>query len=448
MVAARSESQSRADHAYGIETVPPTPVLPKEPHPEAMKVARHVDRERLWDRHMRLAEHGATPAGGVNRQALSAEDAAARQTLRTWATAIGLVPSADPVANMFLRLEGESGDLPPVVTGSHLDSQPTGGKFDGVYGVLAALEAVEAIVASGQRPRRSIEIVAWTNEEGSRFAPGMTGSAAFAGKRDWSEIRTIRDSDGVAFEDALDTLLQAESDIARKPLGFPLAAYVEAHIEQGPILEAQGLPTGVVTGIQGKRTFRVGILGEEAHAGTAPLDERKDALLAATRMIAALERTALDIGGETVKLTFGRLRLWPNAPSVVPGRAEFSIDLRHVENGVLERIGDRIPELFSSLKGPCEVEVVELTNDPSLQFPEDMRRLIRNSAAAIHTDTTDIYSAAGHDARYLHQVCPAGMIFVPCHKGISHNEAESATSGDLAAGARLLAAVILTLANS
>jgi N-carbamoyl-L-amino-acid hydrolase len=423
-------------------------VIPETLHPDAAAVAECVSRDRLWDRHMTLARHGATADGGVDRAALSDEDAAARADLRNWAAAIGLEPSIDEIGNLFLRLPGREADADPVVTGSHLDSQPTGGRFDGVYGVLAGLEAVTAIADAGIRPRRPIDVVAWTNEEGGRFAPGMMGSAGFAGARDLADMRVVEDADGVSVGAALDALLAREAALPRRPLGFPVAAYIEAHIEQGPILEAKGYAAGVVTGIQGKRTFKVTVEGEEAHAGTTPRGARKDALSAAVAMIAALERMIREDGDDAVMFTVGRLTVAPNAPSVVPAKAAFSIDLRHPDSESLAALGNRVADICNDHRGPCAATVVELINEPSLAFPTALRDLIRVAADAVAVPALDITSAAGHDARYLHQVCPAGMIFVPCHKGISHNPAESATADDLAAGAKVLTAALLTLADS
>jgi beta-ureidopropionase / N-carbamoyl-L-amino-acid hydrolase len=225
-----------------------------------------------------------------------------------------------------------------------------------------------------------------------------------------------------------------------------VAAYVEAHIEQGPVLERDGYSIGVVTGIQGKRTFRVTVRGEEAHAGTSAARERKDALLAAVRMIAALD-AAMPDGDDAVKFTVGRLDVTPNAPSVVAGTAVFSIDLRHLDSAILAALGDRIAGICAAQAGRCSVDVAELTRASSLTFPESMTRRVRESAAALGVPAMDIYSAAGHDARFLHKFCPTGMIFVPCKDGISHNARESATPEDLATGARVLVDVLMKLAN-
>jgi N-carbamoyl-L-amino-acid hydrolase len=409
-------------------------------------IAAYVRQERLWERHMAMARHGATPAGGVNRQALSREEVDARRTLIQWGRALDLTPATDPAGNLFLRMPGTDPDAAPVLSGSHLDSQPTGGKFDGIYGVLAALEAVQAMREAGVAPRRSIEIVAWMNEEGSRFAPGMMGSAAFAGSSPLAEMLPVHDAGGVSVADELAAMRAAFPDVPEQPLGRPVAAYVEAHIEQGPILEREGFSVGVVTGIQGKRTFRVTVGGEEAHAGTSARRERKDALLAATAMIQALAAEMHD-AEDVVKFTVGRLVVRPNAPSVVASEAVFSIDLRHPSSEVLRALGDRIAAICAAHAGPCTVDIVELVTAMSLEFPEAVRSIIRDSAAALDIRTMDLLSAAGHDARYLHEICPSGMIFVPCHEGISHNEAESATPEDLADGTRVLAETLFALAN-
>ncbi|MCX7152066.1 MAG: M20 family metallo-hydrolase [Proteobacteria bacterium] len=409
-------------------------------------VADHVVRDRLWKRHLSMACHGATPADGVNRQALSAAEVAARRELIAWGGALGLAAFTDAAGNFFLRLEGRDPDAAPVLSGSHLDSQPTGGRFDGVYGVLAAFEAVQAICDSGQTPGRAIEIVAWMNEEGSRFAPGMMGSAAFAGEMALAELLPVRDADGHTVEQGLADMARAFPDVPQRALGRKLAAYVDAHIEQGPVLEKQGFSVGVVTGIQGKRTFRVSVSGEDAHAGTAPLRERKDALLAATAMIQALSRAMHD-DDDIVKFTVGRLEVKPNAPSVVAGHAQFSIDLRHPVEARLRELGDRVAAVCRECAGPCTVGVEELVTAWPLEFPAQMQAEVRNAAKRLGLRSMDLPSAAGHDARYLHGVCPAAMIFVPCKDGISHNEAESATPDDLYDGARVLAETLMALAG-
>jgi beta-ureidopropionase / N-carbamoyl-L-amino-acid hydrolase len=366
--------------------------------------------------------------------------------LLSWAKGIGLKPSVDAAANLFLALEGREPRLPPVLIGSHIDSQPTGGKFDGAYGVLAALEAVQAISEHSDRPRRTIEVVAWMNEEGSRFAPGMMGSAAFTGRRKLADILPLQDRTGSTVETALKFVLDAEADVARRPLGFPIAGFLEAHIEQGITLELQGCTAGVVTGIQGKRTFRIEITGEEGHAGTTPRRARRDALTSAVAVVDALQKAMWD-EADTVRFTIGLFEVTPNVPSVVPGKVHFSIDLRHDNADVIERLGNMIPGVCEANRGRCDVAIRQLLYDAPLQFPEEMRSRIARTAQRLCISHMRLQSPAGHDARYLHYFCPTGMIFIPCKDGISHNEAESITPTDAAAGARILAETAFELAN-
>jgi N-carbamoyl-L-amino-acid hydrolase len=410
-----------------------------------MQASPFINAGRLLRRHMEMARHGATTAGGVNRQALSAEDVEAQKTLMRWGAALGLVAATDEVGNLFLRLPGREPDAAPVMTGSHMDSQPTGGKFDGIYGVLAGLEAMEAIRAAGIVPRRSIDLVAWMNEEGSRFAPGMMGSSVFSGASTLESILTVTDPLGTSVQQGLDQVRAALPTLPVWPLQRPVHAYIEAHIEQGPILERESCTIGVVSGIQGKRTFSVLLQGEEAHAGTSRRIERKDALMAALRVVQALSELCCDVE-DIVKFTVGRFQVKPNAPSVVPAQVEFSIDLRHPDSSVLQALGDQIPELCVRNAGPCTVAVRELSTAMSLQFPQVIRSLITETAKKQSIPCMDILSSAGHDARYMHKVCASGMIFIPCAGGISHNEAESATEADMANGARVLAEALLELA--
>ena len=395
---------------------------------------------------MELARFGATPEGGVCRLALSREERSARAELVRWARGIGLSPSVDGVSNLFLRLEGSQPDLPPLLVGSHIDSQPTGGKFDGAYGVMCALEAVEAIVKSGVGPRRSIEVVAWFNEEGSRFAPGMMGSAVFTNKRGLAEVEKVRDRHGRSVREELEAVLAAERDLPRRPFGFEVAAYVEPHIEQGTVLEQLGIPIGVVTGIQGKRTYRVEVFGQESHAGTTPRDERRDAFVSACEMCSNLHRRMYD-GADDVRFTVGMFTVSPNAPSVVPGHVVFSIDLRHHDPSVLKTLGDLVPTICEENCDRCTVDVKGMLYDPPLTFPTEMRTKLTAAASRLEVRSVELLSPAGHDARYLHYVCPTGMIFIPCKGGISHHPSESITPEDATAGARVLAEVVADLTS-
>lgn len=407
----------------------------------ALAAARAVDAQRLWTRLMAMAAIGATPAGGVNRQALSSEDAQAQRLLVDWGERIGLEPSADAAGNLFLRLPGRDPQAAPVMTGSHLDSQPTGGRFDGVYGVLAGLEALQALVSTGERPRRSIDLVAWMNEEGSRFAPGMMGSEAYAGLRSLDSILSATDAQGVSVAQALATM----PAWPHRALGGEFHAYLEAHIEQGPLLERAGLPVGVVTGIQGKHTGEVRVRGEAAHAGTTPREERRDALLSACALVCALDRAVSERAPEAM-FTVGRFTVAPNAPSVIASEVRFSVDLRHFDGAQLARLAATIAEVCARHPGPCEVRWAERVAAAPVQFPVALREQVAGQARALGIDFMELASAAGHDARPVSHVGPAGMIFVPCAGGLSHNEAESAEPADLAAGTRVLAASLVRLA--
>jgi N-carbamoyl-L-amino-acid hydrolase len=400
-----------------------------------------INADRLWTRLTSLAEIGATPAGGVNRQALSDGEIAAWRRVIGWAVEAGLTPSTDAAGNLFLTLAGRDRSAPPLLLGSHIDSQPTGGKFDGAAGVMAALEAVVSLVEQGETPARDLVVVAWMNEEGSRFAPGMMGSEAFTGERGMDAIRAARDADGITVGEALDRLHQAFPDVAHKPLGFAAGAYLELHIEQGPLLEAAACTIGVVTGIQGKKTFQVVVEGAEGHAGTLAQAERRDALAAFAKMASALHAEIGSIDDD-IKFTIGRVTVIPNAPSVVPSRVSFSIDLRHPDNAVLDATGARIALLCREHATPCMAMVTALVDAPSNQFDPHLRASIAEAARDQGHPAMPILSAAGHDARHLAKICPAAMIFIPCRDGASHVENEWAEPDHVAAGASVLAQVL------
>lgn len=396
---------------------------------------------------MAMAEIGAIADGGVDRQALSPDDIRARALLLEWAHARGWQAAVDPIANLFVRRPGRDLAAPPVVAGSHMDSQPTGGRFDGIFGVLSALEALDALDDAGIATRHPIDLVAWTNEEGGRFAPGAMGSAVFAGAIDLESCLPLTDAAGIRFEDALQATLAATPGLARRPFAFPIAAYVEPHIEQGPQLEATGHQIGVVTGIQGARWYVVEVLGEPGHAGTAPLRGRKDALRAAVRMIAALEGLMHD-PHDQLRFTVGRLQVEPNSPNVVPAKVTFSIDFRHPEARVLEQRGARIEALCRAGAGPCAVRVSETFGRPPCVFAAAIVAAIERAAEIAGCRHMRLPSGAFHDANFLADLAPTGMIFVPCAKGISHSPAEYARPEDLAAGARVLAATLVELAGA
>ena len=410
-----------------------------------MNAAAAIDEARLWQRHMALAGIGATAKGGVDRQALSEEETRARALLADWAGELGYRVFVDDISNLFIRREGADPGLAPVLTGSHIDSQPTGGKFDGAYGVLAGLEALQALDEAGIETARPVEVAVWLNEEGSRFAPGMMGSEAFCGLRMLDDILAVTDRDGVSVADDLPRALAATPDAERRGIGFPVAAFVEAHIEQGPALERAGLPIGVVTGIQGVRRMRVRVTGEEAHAGTTPKAARRDALWEAARMIDALQRNMHRT--EEHRVTVGMMEIRPNVPSVVAGEVLFSIDIRHPDSATLARLEAGVAAICRGASLSCEFESWTIAESPSIWFDEAVVDTVEAVAGDLGIGHMRLFSGAGHDARQLSHVCPTGMIFVPCEKGISHNEAENAAPADLADGARVLAETLVRLAT-
>ena len=407
----------------------------------AARPPRRVDAERLWERLMVMARIGATLAGGVNRQALSGEEIASWRQMIEWSEAAGLIPSTDSVGNLFITLPGTDPQALPLLSGSHLDSQPTGGRFDGVYGVLAALEVLTVLAEQAARPRCDVVAVAWMNEEGSRFAPGMMGSEVFAGVQPLAVVREVRDADGVAVGEALDALHAAYPALPRRAPGFGFDAYVEAHIEQGPVLEAADAVIGVVTGIQGKKTYEIELQGAKGHAGTLAMTQRRDALAAFARIASALYA---EIGrhDDAVKFTIGRLSVEPNAPSVVPERVRLRIDLRHPEPATLERLGARLVALCKAHAAPCAVTVHPLVDAPGNDFDADLQDCIEAAAHTLELPAMRLLSAAGHDARHMAPLAPSAMIFIPCRAGVSHAEHEWAEPAHITAGANVLLNVL------
>jgi len=403
--------------------------------------------DRLWSRLMAMAEIGARADGGVDRQALTAADRAGVARLVGWGRAAGLVPALDRAGNVFLTLAGTDRSLPPVLIGSHLDSQPTGGKFDGAFGVLAAFEVLETLAAAGITPPRDVTLVAWMNEEGSRYAPGMMGSEVFAGVRSLDAVRATPDADGIPAGEELDRLFAAFPDLEPMAPGFPVHAYVEPHIEQASVLEGGGETIGTVTGIQGKKTWEITIGGTAAHAGTEPMERRRDAVQAFARMALAMQALALGAGPD-IRFTIGRLTVTPNAPSVVPERAVFRIDLRHPDNAVLDRIGAGIEAAARAEAAPCAVTITRMVDAPANGFDPDLMQAIRDSAASHGHPARDLLSAAGHDARHMAGLTRAAMIFIPCRGGISHHPDEWAEPAHVAAAAQILCDVALFAAAS
>lgn len=400
-----------------------------------------ISPDRLWARLMALGEDGALPEKGVNRQALSSEEILAWRRIIAWGQDIGLLPSTDLAGNLFLTLPGSLPHLKPVVAGSHIDSQPTGGLFDGAFGTLAALEAVTAIVEARLKPERSIVVVGWMNEEGSRFAPGMMGSELFAGKKALADVMAVSDADGISVGEALADVHGAFPELVPQPIGFPIHAYIEPHIEQADLLEQTGAVIGIVSGIQGKKTYEMTITGREAHAGTERMARRQDALQAFAR--AALAMQAAVAGDDDVRFTIGRIEMEPNAPSVVPARVRFRIDLRHPDNIKLDLYGKALETALAEQAAPCGFDIKRLVDAPSNSFDAGLRDAIRRSAARHDYPSLDLLSAAGHDARHIAELAQSAMIFIPCRGGISHHPDEWAEPAHVAAGTAVLLDILL-----
>ena len=413
---------------------------------DARDAAGRVDEQRLWQRHAEMAQIGAIPGNGVNRAALSQEDIAARKLLLSWAARRAFSVSVDGIGNLFVRRAGIDANAAPVMTGSHMDSQPRGGRFDGIYGVLAGLEALEAMDEAGVTTRRPVEVVAWTNEEGGRFAPCTMGSMVFTGARPLADVLDVTDNEGVKLRDALAGTLAATPHAAQREFRSPAAGYIEAHIEQGPLLENARKTIGVVTGIQGLRWFNIEVFGKTDHAGTTPLALRRDAMRDAIAIINALAELTHD-AQDITRFTVGRVLVTPNSPNSVASHVLFSVDMRHPDPQTIARLGDAVAPLARKAAKFCDVKVTPTLHDDPCAFNTQVADAIENAARRLALPHLRLPSGASHDAMYMARLCPTGMIFVPCEKGISHNEAENAAPADLAAGARVLTAALIELAN-
>nr|WP_222936302.1 Zn-dependent hydrolase [Pseudomonas proteolytica] len=400
-----------------------------------------VNGERLWDSLMEMAQIGGTPKGGVSRLALTDEDRRGRDLFVAWCTAAGCSIRVDAMGNIFARRAGRLDHLAPVLTGSHGDSQPAGGKFDGIYGVLAGLEVLRTLNDLGIETDRPIEVVNWTNEEGSRFAPAMISSGMYAGVFDLEYGLSREDKAGVTIGQALQQIGYA----GPHPVGGQAvhAAY-ELHIEQGPILEAQDLTIGVVTGAQGQRWYEVELSGRSAHAGTTPMDHRLDALLGFARVVEAVNQIGLAQGAEG-RATVGMANIFPNSRNVVPGRVFFSVEFRHPDETVLGVQDQQLHEAVARIAEGIglQASVKQIFQYAPIAFDKDCVDVVQTAAAALGYSHRRMISGAGHDACYLNQVAPTAMIFVPCVDGLSHNEAEEIHPHWSTAGADVLLQAIL-----
>jgi len=399
-----------------------------------------IDPQRLWDTLMETAKIGGTDKGGVRRLTLTDLDRQVRDWFKAACEGLGCTVTVDEVGNMFAVRPGKRDDVAPIAMGSHLDTQPTGGKFDGILGVLGGLEALRTLVDLGYETNAPVMLVNWTNEEGSRFAPAMLGSGVFAGVFDRAYADSREDRQGETFGAALDAIgYRGELEAG----AVPMSAMFELHIEQGPILEAEGKTIGIVKGVQGMRWYDVTVTGREAHTGSTPMMLRKNALLGAAKLIEAVDRIAkarLPAVG-----TVGLVEVKPNSRNVIPGEVFFTVDFRNPDAAVLEEMEAEFGRAVAAVRDETGLTVdwKRIWDSPPVVFDADCVASVAEGAAAAGYPAREIVSGPGHDAAYIARVCPTSMIFVPCKDGISHNEAEDTSFDECAAGAQVLLNAVL-----
>ena len=403
-----------------------------------------VNGERLWQAHMDLAEIGAIPNDGCCRLTLTDEDKRARDLLAEWCVAAGCRVDVDKAGNMFATRPGRR-TAPPVATGSHLDTQPHGGRFDGIYGVLAGLEVIRSLNDAGIETELPLAVVNWTNEEGVRFPAGILGSTAYAGRWTLEDLHDLEATDGARFGDELERIGYAgDLDLG----GFEMTAFYEAHIEQGPVLESEDIPVGVVTKVQGLRWIDVTVTGADRHAGTTPMDARSDSLVAAARMVVELEALGLAHAPDA-RVTVGRLDVSPNSGSTIPGGTRLNIDLRHPQTEVLDHLETEIGALCkaAAARQSAEVEIRRTVEMPPVDFDATCVADLERAAGALDIPCRRMVSGALHDASPVGTIVPAAMIFVPCRDGVSHHESEWAEPVHLEAGCNVILHAMLSRAG-
>jgi N-carbamoyl-L-amino-acid hydrolase len=404
--------------------------------------ALRINGERLWQSLMTLAQIGATPKGGVARLALTDLDRQGRDLVVSWARELGMAVTVDRIGNIFMRRAGRNNDLPPVMTGSHIDTQPTGGKFDGNYGVLAGLEVVRTLNDHDIETEAPIEVVVWTNEEGSRFVPVMMGSGVFAQAFTLEHAYAATDTQGRTVLQELEAIGYLGDE---EPGCHPIGSYFEAHIEQGPVLEDAGITIGVVQGVLGQRWFDCVVHGMEAHAGPTPIGLRKDSLQVATHLmqeVVSIAHRHAPHGRGTV----GMVQVHPNSRNVIPGRVMFSIDLRNHTDASVEAMAQEIREHARALshRTGLKIDLDLVVSFNAQQFHTECVQAVRDAAISLGLSHMPVVSGAGHDAVYAARLAPTAMIFIPCKDGISHNEIEDALPEHISAGANVLLQAMLS----
>ena len=405
-----------------------------------------INGQRLWDSLMELAQIGATPKGGVCRLTLTDLDKQGRDLVTRWAREAGMTVTIDKIGNGFMRRPGRNNSLPPIMTGSHIDTQPTGGKFDGNYGVLAGIEVVRTLNDHGIETEAPIEVAFWTNEEGSRFVPVMMGSGVFAKAFTLEHAYAATDTEGKTVKGELERIGYIGD---QEPGDHPIGAYFETHIEQGPVLEDNDKTIGVVSGVLGIRWFDCTVTGMEAHAGPTPMALRKDAMLAATRImqdvVAAAHRHPPHGRG-----TVGMVQVFPNSRNVIPGRVKFSIDLRNSTDALVDGMAAEVKAFADQVAKEHGVQVhIEMVSSyPAQLFQPECVEAVGRAAAKLGYSHMPAVSGAGHDAVYMAKLAPSGMIFIPCKDGISHNEIEDAKPEHIEAGCNVLLHAMLERAGT
>lgn len=399
-----------------------------------------INGERLWASLMDMAQVGATERGGNCRLALSREDLAGRELFMGWCKEAGLDIAFDAIGNLFARRAGQDDSLAPIVMGSHLDTQPKGGRFDGIYGVLSGLEVVRSLNDLGIITRQPIEIAVWTNEEGARFTPAMFGSAVFTGALPLQTALDAKDADGISVAQALADIGQHGTLAFKRPFD----AYFEAHIEQGPILEDNSLPVGVVTGGQAICWLDVQVTGVSAHAGTTPMPLRKDAFFGTAEMAMELEAISRDFAPKGL-VTVGQLHIAKSSRNTIPGRVQFTVDLRHHEDQQIHAMEQAVSARLTHIahQRGLGLEISRHWLSPATPFDPACIAAVRSAVQALEYPHQDIVSGAGHDAIHLARHCPTTMIFIPCVGGLSHNEAEDALPEDVRMGCDVLLNAVL-----
>ncbi len=405
-----------------------------------------INGTRLWDSLMTLAQIGATVKGGVKRLALTDLDKQGRDLVVSWAHEAGLSVTVDQIGNVFMRRAGLDPSLAPIVSGSHIDTQPTGGKFDGNYGVLAALEVVRTLNDHNIQTQAPIEVAFWTNEEGSRFVPVMMGSGVFCGAFSLEHAYAAKDTEGKTVKDELARIGYLGGEV---PGQHPIGAYFETHIEQGPVLEDADIVIGVVPAVMGLSWYDCVVTGMEAHAGPTPMHLRKDALQIATKIM----QEVVHIGNRYPPYgrgTVGMVQVFPNSRNVIPGEVKFSIDLRNIDVPLLTTMHEEILAFVekTSADSGLKITIERVSFYPPCPFHPDCVNAVRNATAMLGYSVMDVVSGAGHDAIYAARLAPSGMIFIPCKDGISHNEIEDAKPEHLEAGCNVLLHAMLSLASA